>query len=110
MVTSSASGCAPLTSVPRVGPAAKAVRFVVRRDHPMPRAALEAVVGELAHYQGPPDRPEVVRLPTRRVVPIDAAFLADPRPLAPGSDLLVPAVLLDLYPKSLGGTPEIMVQ
>src|SRR3954452_9443538 len=26
----------------------KAVRFVVRRDHPMPRAALEAVAGELA--------------------------------------------------------------
>ena len=78
----------------------KAVRFVVRRDHPMPRAALEAVAGELAHYKGPPDRPEAVRLPTRHVVPIDAAFLADLRPLAPGSDLLVPAVLLDLYPKS----------
>ena len=76
----------------------KAVRFVVRRDHPMPRAALEAVAGELAHYKGPPDRPEAVRLPTRHVVPIDAAFLADLRPLAPGSDLLVPAVLLDLYP------------
>ena len=31
---------------------------MVRRDHPMPRAALEAVAGELAYYKGPPDRPK----------------------------------------------------
>ena len=74
----------------------KAVRFLVRRNHPMPRAALEAVAGELAYYKGPPDRPEAVRLPARHVVPIDARFLADLRRLAPGSDVLAPAVLLDL--------------
>jgi hypothetical protein len=59
---------------------------------------------------GAPDRPEAVRLSARRVIPIDAAFLADLRPLAPGSDILVPAVLLDLYPKSLGGNPEVVLQ
>jgi hypothetical protein len=52
---------------------------------------------ELAHYEGPPDRPEAVRLPGRRVIPIDAAFLADLRPL-PGTDLLVPAALLNVHP------------
>jgi len=31
-------------------------------------------------------------------------------PLAPGSDLLVPAVLLDLYPKSFGGDSEVLLQ
>src|SRR4051794_20480383 len=45
-----------------------------------------------------------------RVIPIDAAFLADLRPLAPGSDILVPAVLLDLYPKAIGINPEVMLQ
>jgi hypothetical protein len=57
--------------------------------------------------RGAPDHPEAVRLPAHRVVPINDAFLADLRPLAPGSDILVPAVLLDLYPKSLGGKPEV---
>ena len=81
----------------------KAVRFVVRRDHPMPRAALEAVAGELAHYKGPPDRPKPSPA-NPSVVPIDAAFLADLRPLAPGSDILAPAVLLDPARIS-GGNP-----
>jgi hypothetical protein len=50
------------------------------------------------------------RLPARRVIPIDARFLADLRPLSPGSDILVPAVLLDLYPKSSCGKSEVMLQ
>jgi hypothetical protein len=89
------------------GQGARDVDFRVPADHPMPRSALAALVGELSLYEGPDDLHGEVRLPPERVrvIPIDASFLADLRPLSPGSDLLVPAVLLDL-----GGNPEVRLQ
>ena len=63
----------------------KAVRFLVRRDHPMPRAALEALVGELAFYEGPKPPPNV-RL--QLVLTANVAPVPPPEGPNPGEDRL----------------------
>ena len=42
--------------------------------------------------------------------PPSPALVGEYRAVARGSDILVPAVLLDLYPKSLGGNYEVLME
>ncbi len=58
---------------------------MVRRDHPMPRAALEAVAGELAHYKGPPDRPKPIPAVRLELVLRAVGARHEPPPVLPAA-------------------------